>query len=330
LPGRSYLSQYDFDEPHLAQSDIAALKELQTFNLSSGRHLAAMMQFPEPGYTLDLSSRPSVKRQYKHIHQMCTLHATHFQMANQVKTTYIVDEYLWAASRLNPIALYSAARSLLELHAVLRYIQHLLEAVCAEEKDDWRSRGLRYFSIILQARFGTTDPHAKEILIKAGVSPKSVQLIRLREARHVLGKELPWIEPHYAMLCDFVHHNMSSQRTAGAYAGESFVANSAYGGALVFSEPAPLVQYEFPMMEAGRRAIVQTALRALENLKKLVSALNDFPKSPFSPEELKATTGSALGIEALNDPTGRRSAKVGRNELCPCGSGQKFKKCHGS
>ena len=283
MPGRSYLSQYDFDELRLAQVDIAALKELQTFNLSAGRHLTAMMQFPEPGYALDLSSRASVKRQYKHIHQMCTLHATHFQMANQVKTTYIVDEYLWAASRLNPIALYSAARSLLELHAMFRYIQHLLTAVCTEEKEDWRTRGLRYFSIILQARFGTTDPHAKDILIKAGVSPKSVQLIRLRAARQMLAKELPWIEPHYAMLCDFVHHNMSSQRT-GAYAGESLVANSAYGGALVFSEPAPLVQYEFPRMEAGRRAIGQTALRALENLKKLVSALNDFPSLRFHPK----------------------------------------------
>lgn len=287
--GRSYLAQYDFDELYLAEVDIAALKELQTFNLSSGRHLAEMMQFPEPGYVLDLSSRApaSVKRQYKHIHQMCTLHATHFQMANQVKTTYIVDEYLWAASRLNPIALYSAARSLLELHAMLRYIQHLLTAACTEEKEDWRNRGLRYFSIILQARFGTTDPQAKDLLIKAGLSPKSVKLIRLREARQMLAKELPWIEPHYATLCDFVHHNMSSQGT-GADARESLVANSAHGGALVFSEPASLVQYEFPRMEAGRRAIGQTALRALENLKKLVSALNDFPKSPFSPEELKA------------------------------------------
>ena len=26
----------------------------------------------------------------------------------------------------------------------------------------------------------------------------------------------------------------------------------------------------------------------------------------------------------------RREKKVGRNELCPCGSGKKYKKCHGS
>jgi SEC-C motif len=329
LPERSYLARYDFDKLHLTEVDKRALDELQTFNLSSARHLTAMMQFPEPGYALDLSSRASIKRQYKHIHQMCTLHATHFQMANQVKTTYIVDEYLWAASRLNPIALYSSARSLLELHAMLRYVQHLLAAACTEEEGDWRNRGQRYFSIILQARFGTTDPQAKEFLIKAGVSPKSVQLIRLREARQTLAKEFAWVEPHYAMLCDFVHHNMSSQRT-GAYAGESLVARNGYGGVLVFSEPTSVVQYEFPRMEAGRRAVGQTARRALENLQGLVSALDEFPKSPFSPKELKATTGSSLGLEALNATMRPDYSKVGRNEPCPCGSGQKYKKCHGA
>jgi preprotein translocase subunit SecA len=32
-----------------------------------------------------------------------------------------------------------------------------------------------------------------------------------------------------------------------------------------------------------------------------------------------------------NGPDGRSSArKVGRNDPCPCGSGRKYKKCHGS
>lgn len=29
------------------------------------------------------------------------------------------------------------------------------------------------------------------------------------------------------------------------------------------------------------------------------------------------------------DPYVRSMAKVGRNDACPCGSGEKFKKCHG-
>ncbi|RYG64252.1 hypothetical protein EON80_19565 [bacterium] len=30
-----------------------------------------------------------------------------------------------------------------------------------------------------------------------------------------------------------------------------------------------------------------------------------------------------------HDPIVRADPKVGRNDACPCGSGQKFKKCHG-
>lgn len=33
--------------------------------------------------------------------------------------------------------------------------------------------------------------------------------------------------------------------------------------------------------------------------------------------------------EALAAPHRREAPKVGRNDPCPCGSGQKFKKCHG-
>lgn len=32
---------------------------------------------------------------------------------------------------------------------------------------------------------------------------------------------------------------------------------------------------------------------------------------------------------ATHDPFVRASDKIGRNDLCPCGSQQKFKKCHG-
>jgi preprotein translocase subunit SecA len=34
--------------------------------------------------------------------------------------------------------------------------------------------------------------------------------------------------------------------------------------------------------------------------------------------------------EAENSPYKREEKKVGQNELCPCGSNKKYKKCHGS
>jgi preprotein translocase subunit SecA len=38
-------------------------------------------------------------------------------------------------------------------------------------------------------------------------------------------------------------------------------------------------------------------------------------------------SGSA-GAESLT--VKRKEAKIGRNDLCPCGSGKKYKKCHGT
>ena len=39
--------------------------------------------------------------------------------------------------------------------------------------------------------------------------------------------------------------------------------------------------------------------------------------------------GSPLKQEKVGLPAEARRAKVGRNDPCPCGSGKKFKKCHG-
>ncbi|MHB8148174.1 MAG: SEC-C metal-binding domain-containing protein, partial [Vulcanimicrobiaceae bacterium] len=36
-----------------------------------------------------------------------------------------------------------------------------------------------------------------------------------------------------------------------------------------------------------------------------------------------------LGDGEPQKPVHRDQPKVGRNDLCPCGSGKKFKKCHG-
>ncbi|MFZ0401070.1 MAG: SEC-C metal-binding domain-containing protein, partial [Pseudolabrys sp.] len=50
----------------------------------------------------------------------------------------------------------------------------------------------------------------------------------------------------------------------------------------------------------------------------------------MSPALAPALVGNGNGAQMernSNDPS--RWGKVGRNELCPCGSGKKFKHCHG-
>ena len=34
--------------------------------------------------------------------------------------------------------------------------------------------------------------------------------------------------------------------------------------------------------------------------------------------------------QMINNPQTRETPKIGRNDLCPCGSGKKYKKCHGA
>ncbi|MDH3442219.1 MAG: SEC-C metal-binding domain-containing protein, partial [Gammaproteobacteria bacterium] len=44
---------------------------------------------------------------------------------------------------------------------------------------------------------------------------------------------------------------------------------------------------------------------------------------------LPATQGPGQGQQPAPEPFVRSAPKVGRNEPCPCGSGKKFKQCHG-
>jgi preprotein translocase subunit SecA len=53
-----------------------------------------------------------------------------------------------------------------------------------------------------------------------------------------------------------------------------------------------------------------------------------FADAPLAPVLVGNGNGSARAAERNpKDPT--RWGKVGRNEACPCGSGRKYKHCHG-
>ena len=65
--------------------------------------------------------------------------------------------------------------------------------------------------------------------------------------------------------------------------------------------------------------------------------LSDYiAKNPLNPTELnkemlqakKDGTLMEMEVSPTNEQMQRNPPKVGRNEMCPCGSGKKFKKCH--
>ena len=51
---------------------------------------------------------------------------------------------------------------------------------------------------------------------------------------------------------------------------------------------------------------------------------------PFGGGRSQAQPARVGGDDAAIRPIRREEPKVGRNERCPCGSGKKYKKCHGA
>ncbi len=52
----------------------------------------------------------------------------------------------------------------------------------------------------------------------------------------------------------------------------------------------------------------------------------DFEEALANPSDELADDTSE---QVINEPMVRDSVKVGRNDPCPCGSGKKYKQCHG-
>ncbi|HEY9504383.1 MAG TPA: SEC-C metal-binding domain-containing protein, partial [Gemmatimonadales bacterium] len=58
------------------------------------------------------------------------------------------------------------------------------------------------------------------------------------------------------------------------------------------------------------------------------------PRVPSPPPVGSPSRGPAPALNSSLGPVGRPAAatvpEVGRNDPCPCGSGKKYKKCHGA
>ncbi|WP_020207939.1 preprotein translocase subunit SecA [Gilvimarinus chinensis] len=79
----------------------------------------------------------------------------------------------------------------------------------------------------------------------------------------------------------------------------------------------PITQEQMDQMEQRRREMEEQQRRQMQLKHEQASAMGEAPQS--APDS---------GQQA-NAPYTRDGRKVGRNDPCPCGSGQKFKQCHG-
>ncbi len=87
-------------------------------------------------------------------------------------------------------------------------------------------------------------------------------------------------------------------------------------------------QEQIDREEAERRERLMRALQAQHIEAQSVLEPGAAPGGEAPAQSVAASGVGAAAIEAA--PFVRSDRKVGRNELCPCGSGRKFKHCHGA
>jgi preprotein translocase subunit SecA len=108
-------------------------------------------------------------------------------------------------------------------------------------------------------------------------------------------------------------------------------------GLRAYGQKDPLVEYKresFDMFGMMRERIENDAVRFLFLLDPMTDEDRQREEEKRRREQeqvFRAASQSAAGVTAKGGvtPIARKEAKVGRNDLCPCGSGKKYKKCHG-
>ncbi len=93
------------------------------------------------------------------------------------------------------------------------------------------------------------------------------------------------------------------------------------------------------MFEEMNEAIQNDAVRILmkghfsaEKQVETKSAVSSMKEGAARPQAIPTQAQQVPGAAASNEtaqPIKRDSSKVGRNDLCPCGSGKKYKNCCG-
>jgi preprotein translocase subunit SecA len=106
-----------------------------------------------------------------------------------------------------------------------------------------------------------------------------------------------------------------------------------------YAQKDPLIEYKkesFNMFEDLRARIEEETVRFLYLFEPISREDQEAREMEREREEARRKAQReqnlvySAGGSAEEAPAKREAAKVGRNDLCPCGSGKKFKKCHGA
>ena len=93
----------------------------------------------------------------------------------------------------------------------------------------------------------------------------------------------------------------------------------------MFTHMLDRIKQEFVSILARVEVRAETDVEAVQSQRSAPAAMQ------FQHEEASSLASAAPGdMPTAQRPITRQGRKVGRNEPCPCGSGKKFKHCHGA
>jgi preprotein translocase subunit SecA len=96
-------------------------------------------------------------------------------------------------------------------------------------------------------------------------------------------------------------------------------------------QPRRAVPAAPPVASASQRPVLEAAPREIPVPTRAASTTIDQLEKEFARKKQRELAAASMaGGSAASQPNQRRTGeKVGRNDPCPCGSGKKYKKCHG-
>ena len=102
-----------------------------------------------------------------------------------------------------------------------------------------------------------------------------------------------------------------------------------------YGQKDPLIEYKKEGYDLFAGMMQRVKSDALERLFKVQAVKNDTPADAPTPQPMISRPQPKLTLNRGDEPVAsqtvhRSDDKVGRNDPCPCGSGKKYKKCHGT
>jgi len=215
------------------------------------------------------------------------------------------------------------------LEAIDRVIDWLVENFCPKEQqaDEWNVKGLHAefwgrFGVDLRQQQLTLDPKRQEVLRE---ELREIVRLRYQEREQVWTPERMRIHERMILL-QVVDAQWKDHLLAMDHLKEGI-------GLRGYGQRDPLVEYKresYTMFEELMDRIEDETLRYLFLMRtpeEEEAAIREYQRRKRrEQQEMRMVGGGAM--EKPQQVI--RREKVGRNDPCPCGSGKKYKKCHGA